>query len=50
MLSFGLAVPPMRIVHRGARGPALIPVLAATGRLQLAYGAFATIGLILATR
>jgi 1,4-dihydroxy-2-naphthoate octaprenyltransferase len=50
MLSFGLAVPPMRIVHRGARGPALIPVLAATGRLQLAYGALATIGLVLATR
>ena len=30
--------------------PALIPVLAATGRLQLAYGAFATLGLILAPR
>ena len=31
----------------GARGPALIPVLGGTGRLQLAYGALATAGLAL---
>lgn len=49
MLSFGLAVPPMRTVHRGATGPALIAVLGGTGRLQLVYGALATVGLILAT-
>ena len=33
-----LAVPPARAVASGADGPALIPVLAATGRLQLGYG------------
>ena len=42
-----LAVPPARTVLGGARGPALIAVLAGTGRLQLAYGLLATIGLAL---
>ena len=42
-----LAVPPARTVLGGARGPALIGVLAGTGRLQLAYGLLATIGLAL---
>ena len=37
----------MRAVRAGARGPALIPVLGATGRLQLAYGALATLGLVI---
>jgi 1,4-dihydroxy-2-naphthoate octaprenyltransferase len=32
-------------VRRGAAGPALIPVLVATSRLQLAYGALLTMGL-----
>ncbi|MFV0306235.1 MAG: 1,4-dihydroxy-2-naphthoate polyprenyltransferase [Desertimonas sp.] len=50
VLSVGLAVPPIRTVHRGATGPALVGALAGTGRLQLAYGALATAGLILATR
>jgi hypothetical protein len=32
-------------VLRGDRGPALIPVLVATGRLQLAFGALLALGL-----
>ena len=42
-----LAVAPARTVLGGARGPTLIAVLAGTGRLQLAYGLLATIGLAL---
>ena len=42
-----LAVAPVRRVLSGAQGPALIGVLGATGRLQLAFGALATIGLVL---
>ena len=42
-----LAVPPVRAVLAGATGPALIAVLSATGRLQLGYGAAASIGLAL---
>jgi len=42
-----LAVPPARTVLGGARGSGLIAVLAGTGRLQLAYGLLATIGLAL---
>ena len=43
-----LAVPPARAVASGADGPALIPVLAATGRLQLGYGVLTAIGLWIA--
>jgi 1,4-dihydroxy-2-naphthoate octaprenyltransferase len=42
-----LAFGPVRAVRAGARGPQLIAVLGATGRLQLAYGALATAGLAL---
>ena len=42
-----LAVMPIRRVMGGARGRDLIAVLGETGRLQLAYGALATLGLIL---
>jgi 1,4-dihydroxy-2-naphthoate polyprenyltransferase len=42
-----LAVGPGRSVRRGATGPALIPVLGATGRLQMAFGLATTIGLII---
>jgi len=42
-----LAAEPVRIVRRGARGPELIAVLGGTGRLQLVYGAAATLGLVL---
>ncbi len=41
------AVPPVRIVRGGARGPALIPVLGGTGRLQLVYGVLLALGLLL---
>ncbi|MCU0261341.1 MAG: 1,4-dihydroxy-2-naphthoate octaprenyltransferase, partial [Ilumatobacteraceae bacterium] len=42
-----LAVPVVRAVRGGAAGPALIPVLGGTGRLQLAYGAAFAVGLAL---
>ncbi|MFB4315330.1 1,4-dihydroxy-2-naphthoate polyprenyltransferase [Actinomadura sp. 21ATH] len=47
LLSAPLSVPPTQTVLRGATGPALIPVLGGTGRLQLAYGALLTLGLAL---
>ncbi|MFI0354135.1 1,4-dihydroxy-2-naphthoate polyprenyltransferase [Actinomadura sp. 9N407] len=47
LLSAPLSVPPMQTVLKGATGPALIPVLGGTGRLQLAYGALLTLGLAL---
>ena len=40
-----LAVAPVRSVHAGAAGPALIGALGRTGRLQLAFGALLTVGL-----
>ncbi len=40
-----LALPPVRAVRAGARGPALIGALGQTGRLQLAFGALLTLGL-----
>jgi 1,4-dihydroxy-2-naphthoate octaprenyltransferase len=46
LLATALAVAPVRAVRDGARGPALIPVLGATGRLQLAFGLLATVGLV----
>jgi len=39
LLAVPLAVPPVRLALGDAEGRALLPVLAATGRLQLAYGA-----------
>ena len=42
-----LAVVPVRSVVGGARGAALIPVLGQTGRLQMAWGILATVGLAL---
>ena len=41
------AVPPVRAVTADARGPALVPVLASTGRLQLAFGLLLSVGLVL---
>jgi 1,4-dihydroxy-2-naphthoate octaprenyltransferase len=41
------AIGPLRSVLRGASGAALIPVLGATGKLQLAWGLLVTIGLAL---
>lgn len=42
-----LAVGPARLVFRATEPRHLLPALAATGRLQLAYGALATVGLLL---
>lgn len=42
-----LAIRPVRSVLGGATGAALIPVLGATGKLQLAWGLLVTIGLAL---
>ena len=42
-----VAVQPIRTVLGGANGPALIPVLGATGKVQLAYGALLAVGLAL---
>jgi 1,4-dihydroxy-2-naphthoate polyprenyltransferase len=47
LLAVAVAVPPVRAVRAGARGQALISVLGQTGRLQLVYGALATLGLAL---
>ena len=40
-----VTVPPVRTVLGGAKGPALIPVLGSTGKVQLAYGALLALGL-----
>jgi 1,4-dihydroxy-2-naphthoate octaprenyltransferase len=47
LAALAVAVTPIRSVRRGAVGRELIPVLGATGKVQLAYGALVTIGLIL---
>ncbi|GAA3949660.1 1,4-dihydroxy-2-naphthoate polyprenyltransferase [Actinomadura viridis] len=47
LLAGPLSVPPVQTVLKGATGPALIPVLGGTGRLQLAYGALLAVGLAL---
>jgi len=47
LAAFALAAAPVSIVLRGAKGPGLIPVLVATGRVQLAFGALLSLGLIL---
>ena len=43
------AVPAVRSVRNGAEGPGLIPVLGATGKVQLAFGALLTLGLVLSS-
>ena len=45
LLAVPLAVPPSRSVLGDAEGRALLPVLAATGRLQLAFGALLALAL-----
>jgi 1,4-dihydroxy-2-naphthoate polyprenyltransferase len=45
LLALPLAVPPLRVVRGGAKGPALIAVLGQTSRLQMAFGLALTIGL-----
>lgn len=45
LLALPLAVGPLRSILRGAVGPALVPVLKATGLLVLGYGVLLAIGL-----
>ena len=45
LLAAPLVVPPARLVLSGAEGRTLLPVLAATGRLQLAFGALLALAL-----
>jgi len=47
LLSVQLAVPPVRQVLGGARGPALIAVLGGTARLEIVYAALLGLGLAL---
>lgn len=47
LVAVAVAVAPVRTVLGGARGPALIPVLGGTGRLQLVYGVLLAAGLLL---
>ncbi|GAA0928449.1 1,4-dihydroxy-2-naphthoate polyprenyltransferase [Nonomuraea longicatena] len=47
LLSAPLAIGPIRTVLSGATGPALIGVLQATGKLQLAFGVLFAVGLAL---
>jgi len=47
VLAVVAAVEPVRRVRAGASGPALIPVLVATGRLQLVFGLLLAAGLAL---
>lgn len=46
LLALPLAVGPIRSVHSGASGRELIPVLSATGRLQLLLGGLVVLGLV----
>lgn len=47
LIGFVAAIRPSLVVVRGASGPALIPVLADTGRVQLAMGVGLALGLVL---
>ncbi len=44
-----VGAPALRDVLDEAKGPALIPVLGATGKVQLAFGALLTLGLVLSS-
>ena len=47
LVGFLAAIGPVRTVLGGAKGPSLIPVLAGTGRVQLAMGVGLSLGLVL---
>jgi 1,4-dihydroxy-2-naphthoate polyprenyltransferase len=47
LIAMPVAVMPIVTVVRGAAGRDLIAVLGATGRVQMVYGVFATVGLVL---
>ena len=46
--ALALAIQPLREVRMGARGPALVSVLGATGRLLLGYGVLLSLGIAIA--
>ena len=46
-IAFPVAFAPMRTVLSGARGPQLVPALAGTGLVLLAYGLLLGLGLAL---
>jgi len=45
ILALAASFPALRAVRSGARGPGLIPVLGATGKVQLVFGVLLTLGL-----
>jgi 1,4-dihydroxy-2-naphthoate octaprenyltransferase len=45
LVAVAVAVPMVRTVRGGAKGPGLIPVLGGTGRLQLVFGTLLALGL-----
>jgi 1,4-dihydroxy-2-naphthoate polyprenyltransferase len=47
LLALPLAVPPVRVVLRGGRGPVLIDALQGTGQLTLVTGVLFGVGLAL---
>jgi 1,4-dihydroxy-2-naphthoate octaprenyltransferase len=49
VLAVAVGLPGLRAVRAGARGPGLIPVLGATGKVQLVFGALLTLGLALSS-
>ena len=49
MVGLGSGIRLAQTVWQGAQGRALIPVLGATGKLQLAFGALVTLGLVLSS-
>jgi 1,4-dihydroxy-2-naphthoate octaprenyltransferase len=49
LVAIPLAVPPLRVVSRGATGRDLVPVLSGTGRLLLGYAVALSLGLVIAT-
>lgn len=44
LVAVAVAVAPVKVVRGGAKGPALIPVLGGTGRLQLVFGVLLALG------
>ncbi len=49
VVAVAASLPALRAVRSGAQGPGLIPVLGATGKVQLAFGALLTLGLVLSS-
>jgi len=47
VLALAAGLPALSAIRAGAKGPELIPVLGATGKVQMAFGALLTLGLVL---